>query len=76
MRARIELKSLSEKFVGQEKMPYPVLVNGDSLSQEYGGLDAMPTSFFVDRKGNVVAAQMGLTSESDIEANIKKALAD
>ena len=69
-------KAAIEKFVGKEKMPYPVLVNGDSLSQEYGGLDAMPTSFFVDRKGNVVAAQMGLTSESDIEANIKKALTD
>ena len=46
------------------------------LSQEYGGLDAMPTSFFVDRKGTVVAAQMGLTSESDIESNIQKALAN
>ncbi len=57
-------------------MPYPVLVDGDSLSQDYGGLDAMPTSFFVDRNGTVVAAQMGLTSESDIEANIRKALAD
>jgi len=36
----------------------------------------MPTSIFVDRKGNVVAAQMGLTSASDIEANIQKALAE
>jgi thiol-disulfide isomerase/thioredoxin len=69
-------KTAIQKFVSEERMPYPVLVNGDSLSQEYGGLDAMPTSFFVDRKGTVVAAQMGLTSESDIEANIKKALAN
>jgi thiol-disulfide isomerase/thioredoxin len=69
-------KAAIAKFVNAEKMQYPVLVNGDSLSQAYGGLDAMPTSFFVDRNGNVVAAQMGLTSESDIEANIKKALAD
>ena len=69
-------KAAIAKFVNEEKMPYPVLVNGDSLSQAYGGLDAMPTSFFVDRKGNVVAAQMGLTSESDIEANITKALAN
>jgi glutathione peroxidase-family protein len=36
----------------------------------------MPTSFFVDRNGTVVAAQMGLTSKDDIEANIKKALGD
>ena len=69
-------KTAIAKFVQQQRVPYPVLVNGDSLSQEYGGLDAMPTSFFVDRNGKVVAAQMGLTSESDIEANIKKALAD
>jgi thiol-disulfide isomerase/thioredoxin len=69
-------KAAIAKFVGEEHMPYPVLVNGDSLSQAYGGLDAMPTSFYVDRKGTVVAAQMGLTSESDIEANIKKALTD
>jgi cytochrome c biogenesis protein CcmG/thiol:disulfide interchange protein DsbE len=69
-------KAAIAKFVNEEKMPYPVLVNGDSLSKAYGGLDAMPTSFFVDREGNVVAAQMGLTSEGDIEANIKKSLAN
>jgi cytochrome c biogenesis protein CcmG/thiol:disulfide interchange protein DsbE len=57
-------------------IPYPVLIDGDSLSKPYGGLDAMPTSFFVDRNGMVVAAQMGLTSKDDIEANIRKALGD
>ncbi len=69
-------KAAIAKFVDEEHMPYPVLVNGDSLSQTYGGLDAMPTSFYVDRKGKVVAAQMGLSSESEMESNIQKALAD
>jgi len=69
-------KAAIAKFVSEEKVPYPILIDGDSLSQAYGGLDAMPTSFFVDRKGTVVAAQMGLTSESDIESNIKKALGE
>jgi cytochrome c biogenesis protein CcmG/thiol:disulfide interchange protein DsbE len=63
------------EFVRQLKMPYPVLLNGDSISAPYGGLDELPTSYFVDRKGNVVAAQLGLSSESAMEANIKKALA-
>jgi thiol-disulfide isomerase/thioredoxin len=62
------------KFVEQERMPYPVLLDGDSISEPYGGLDALPSSFFVDRNGNVVAAQMGLTSENDIENNIRKAM--
>jgi cytochrome c biogenesis protein CcmG/thiol:disulfide interchange protein DsbE len=69
-------KAEINKFVDQEKMPYPVLVDGDSISEPYGGLDALPTSFFIDRKGNVVAAEMGLTSESDIENNIRKALGE
>lgn len=67
-------KSAISKFVQQEKVPYPVLMDGDSISNSYGGLDAMPTSFFVDRNGTVVAAQLGLTSKDDIEANIRKAL--
>jgi cytochrome c biogenesis protein CcmG/thiol:disulfide interchange protein DsbE len=53
---------------------YPVLIDGGSLDKPYGGLDELPTSFFVNRDGTVVAAQIGLTSKADIEANIKKAL--
>ncbi len=62
------------KFVKQEKMPYPVLLNGDSIANQYGGLDAMPTSFWVDKTGKVVASQMGITSKDDMEEKIKKAL--
>jgi cytochrome c biogenesis protein CcmG/thiol:disulfide interchange protein DsbE len=61
-------------FVQKMKVPYPMLMDGDSISRPYGGLDSLPTSFFVDRKGTVVAAQLGLTSKDDIESNIKKAL--
>jgi cytochrome c biogenesis protein CcmG/thiol:disulfide interchange protein DsbE len=57
-------------------IPYPVLIDGASVSEPYGGLDEMPTSFFVNRKGIVVATQLGLTSKADIEGNIKKALGD
>jgi cytochrome c biogenesis protein CcmG/thiol:disulfide interchange protein DsbE len=63
------------RFVEQLHMPYPVLIDGDAISQPYGGLDSLPTSFFVDRQGKVVAAQLGITSKDDIEANIRKALA-
>jgi cytochrome c biogenesis protein CcmG/thiol:disulfide interchange protein DsbE len=62
------------KFVQQMHMDYPVLIEGDSLSQSYGGLDSLPTSFFVNRDGTIVATQLGLTSKDEIEGNIKKAL--
>ena len=69
-------KAAVGNFVAEMKVPYPVVMDGDSISREYGGLDDLPASFFVDRKGTVVAAQVGLTSESDIEGNIKKALTE
>jgi thiol-disulfide isomerase/thioredoxin len=64
------------KSAQQLGIDYPVLIDGASVSTPYGGLDEMPTSFFVDRKGTVVAAQLGLTSKDDIEANIKKSLGE
>jgi cytochrome c biogenesis protein CcmG/thiol:disulfide interchange protein DsbE len=64
----------ANKFATEEKIPYPVLLDGDSISRDYGGLDNLPTSLFVDRKGVVAAAQVGLTSEQDIESKIRKAL--
>ena len=36
----------------------------------------MPTSFYVDRSGNVVNVQLGLTSKDDMEANIRKTLGE
>jgi cytochrome c biogenesis protein CcmG/thiol:disulfide interchange protein DsbE len=69
-------KAAIASFVKQEHMSYPVLINGDSISNTYGGLEAMPTSFFVDRTGKVVAVQLGITSKDDMAAKIQKALAE
>ena len=69
-----EEKKEIARSVEQMHIPYPVLIDGGSLDTAYGGLDELPMSFFVDRSGTVVAAQMGLTSKDDIEGNIKKAL--
>jgi cytochrome c biogenesis protein CcmG/thiol:disulfide interchange protein DsbE len=62
------------RFVQRMHMPYPVLIDGGSVADSYGGLDALPTTFFLDRNGTVVAAQMGMTSKDELERNIKKAL--
>jgi cytochrome c biogenesis protein CcmG/thiol:disulfide interchange protein DsbE len=62
------------RFVQRMHMTYPVLIDGGSISEPYGGLDALPTTFFVDRNGIVVAAQMGITSKDELDRYIKKAL--
>ena len=53
---------------------YPVLFDDKEVSKPYGGIDALPTTFFVDRNGKVVGATIGLVDRDEIEANIKKAL--
>lgn len=63
------------RFVSNMHIDYPVLIDGDSISHPYGGIDALPTSFFVDRTGKVIAATVGLHDRDELEANIKKALA-
>jgi thiol-disulfide isomerase/thioredoxin len=74
MKAWEKDKAAIQKSAQQMHIEYPVLINGDSISEQYGGLDQLPMSFFVDRTGKVVAVEMGLTSKSNLEANIKKAL--
>jgi cytochrome c biogenesis protein CcmG/thiol:disulfide interchange protein DsbE len=73
-RALSEEKQEIARFVRQTQISYPVLIDGDSISRPYGGLDELPTSFFVNRNGTVVAAQLGVTSKGEIEGNIRKAL--
>jgi peroxiredoxin len=53
---------------------YPVLIDDKEVSKPYGGIDALPTTFYVDRNGKVIAATIGLADRDEIEANIKKAL--
>ena len=60
------------QFVQQEHMPYPVLLDGDSITKTYGDFDAMPTSFYVDRNGTIISAQKGISSKDDMETKIRK----
>ena len=61
-------------FASKMHMNYPVLLDGGSLENQYGGLDALPTTFFIDRNGKIVASTIGLAPRDEIEANIKKAI--
>ncbi|MGB9032210.1 MAG: TlpA disulfide reductase family protein [Acidobacteriaceae bacterium] len=61
-------------FVSKMHMNYPILIDAQSIENSYGGLDALPTTFFIDRNGKIVASTIGLAPRAEIEANIKKAI--
>ena len=64
------------KFGQEQGLNYPLLVGDDSMSRKYGGVEFLPTSFFVGRDGKIVAETAGLVSKNEVEASIKKALAN
>jgi peroxiredoxin len=63
------------KFGQEEGLNYPLLVGDDAISRKYGGVEFLPTSYFVGRDGKIVAETAGLVSKDEVEASIKKALA-
>ncbi|GGG96457.1 TlpA family protein disulfide reductase [Silvibacterium dinghuense] len=60
---------------GKLGINYPVLLDEKNVAKPYGGIEALPTTFFVGRDGKVVASAVGLTDRDELEADIKKALA-
>ena len=68
-------RSKLAKFGQEQGLNYPLLVGDDAISRKYGGVEFLPTSYFVGRDGKVVAETAGLVSKDEVEASIKKALA-
>ena len=62
------------KFAKDMGMNYPVLLGKEAVGDAYGGVPALPESFFVGRDGKIVDKIMGLEGRSEIEEAIKKAL--
>jgi thiol-disulfide isomerase/thioredoxin len=68
-----EEKTISN-FARKMGVNYPVLLGTEKVADLYGGVDGLPTNFFLDRSGKVVDHVLGLVSESVIEDAIKKSL--
>ena len=63
------------KFATRMKLDYPVLLADDKVGKAYGGVEYLPTSYYVGRDGKIIEQTTGLISKDEVEANIKKALA-
>ena len=61
-------------FADQMKIDYPILLGTDQVADQYGGVDALPTTFFIGRDGKIVRRVMGLAGHSEFEEAIQAAL--
>ena len=62
------------KYATELGVNYPILIGKESVADLYGGMQFLPTTFYIDRQGKIVDRVFGLVSHSEIEGNIKKAL--
>lgn len=58
------------QFVREQNMNYPVVMGDEALVNSYGGVSAIPTSFVVDRQGDLVSKIVGARSYADFEKEI------
>jgi cytochrome c biogenesis protein CcmG/thiol:disulfide interchange protein DsbE len=57
-------------FIQKHKINYRVVIATEQLSAKYGGVEALPTSFVIDRKGRIAAVHVGLVSKSVYQHDI------
>ena len=63
-------------FVAKMAVNYRMVIGNDTTAQAYGGVDALPTTFLIDRTGKIAAVHVGLTSKKDFEDGIEQLLQD
>ncbi len=62
------------KFAKDMGVNYPVLLGKEAVGDAYGGVPALPETFFISRDGKIVDKIIGLKGRSEIEDAVKKAL--
>jgi thiol-disulfide isomerase/thioredoxin len=58
-------------FVKKFKISYPVVIGNDKISKQYGNIEAIPTTFIVDKNGTIVDEHVGYLKKEDFENKIK-----
>ena len=62
------------QFASEMGVNYPILLGTDQVSDDYGNVKYLPTSFYISRDGTIVDKMTGLLDRKDIEEAVKKTL--
>ncbi len=61
-------------FVRRLGVNYRILMGDDMVAQLYGGVDALPTTFLIDREGRIASVHIGLVSKGRYERDLAQLL--
>jgi cytochrome c biogenesis protein CcmG/thiol:disulfide interchange protein DsbE len=57
-------------FVKEYKINYPIAIGSSDIFQGFGGVRSIPTTFIIDKKGNIVEKIVGLRPKEMFENKI------
>jgi thiol-disulfide isomerase/thioredoxin len=63
-----------KKFAQQLGMNYPVVLADEKTTRAFGGIEAIPTTFIIDREGRIVIKHLGFTEKEEFEKELKPLL--
>ncbi|MDR0676842.1 MAG: TlpA family protein disulfide reductase [Elusimicrobiota bacterium] len=66
--------SVVKKFANEYAIKYHLVMGNDQIAKNYGGITAIPTTFIIDKNGNIVNKHIGFVSKESFEKEIKKLL--
>lgn len=61
-------------FMKDKGINYPVVYGNQNVTELYGGIEAIPTTFIIDKQGKIVASYQGLMPALTYENHIRKLL--
>lgn len=62
-----DVLKLVHDFVAQSNLTYPVIIDNGELENAFGGIRGIPTSFFVNRKGEIVRKMIGMQTKETFQ---------
>jgi peroxiredoxin len=57
-------------YLEQQQLNFPVVLGDDEMADRFGGVQALPTTFIIDREGRIVATHTGLVGKNEYEKEI------
>ena len=70
----LEREGAVEPFAEENEINYILVFADQKVTQQYGGIQYIPTTFIIDRQGNIAEKYVGYTSKEVFEKKIKELL--
>lgn len=69
-----ETKGNVGEFISQQGINYPIAFPDEEVVKAYGGIEAIPTTFIIDKSGTIAYKHVGLVSKSVLLGEIGELL--